>query len=100
MVAPELPRPPDGLRSGGRSLWRKVIENDGHPIRFRPDELRILHNACQTVDLCDRLDAEVRSSVITTGAARQAVLHRAVAELRAQRSAMTRMLKSLDVPDA
>ena len=51
----ELPKPPPGLRAGGRALWDSVIE-----FEFTAGELAVLREAVRTVDEADKLERELR----------------------------------------
>lgn len=44
-------RTPTGLGDGGRELWRSIVSK----FELRPDELRVLHDACLEAELVDRL---------------------------------------------
>jgi hypothetical protein len=56
-----ITRAPAGLGRSGRTLWRSVAGD----YDLRPDELRILADACATADLIDRMAAELAGAGLT-----------------------------------
>lgn len=60
MASTTTPRPPTGLESGGRQLWRDVTRD--HPGLNRV-QLVQLHEACRMKDRCDKLDQLLRGDV-------------------------------------
>jgi len=61
------PQPPDNLPAdgGGRRLWDSVIHavgDDGSTYVLRPDELRILEDACWLADTIDQLKRDVAAA--------------------------------------
>lgn len=90
------PRVPKGLRTGGRKLWRDVVE----AYELTAPELRLLGQVCVTIDAIDELDELVSTEgTMTVGSKGQPVLHPAVAEARLQRLALGRLLAQLCLPD-
>jgi hypothetical protein len=93
-LAEKAPKLPSGLSRSGRALWRAVVsdyELDEH-------ELSLLREACRTVDLCDRLEAELAGGPLMVETSQGPRVHPAAAELRQQRIAFARLLAALRVP--
>lgn len=90
------PRAPVGLGNAGRALWKATVGQ----YELTAHEQRLLGQACATLDTIAELDAQVDADgVMSTGSMGQQVLHPAVAELRQQRLAFSRMLSQLALPD-
>lgn len=88
------PDPPDGLREAGQALWRDVFG----PWELRPDEERLLHASCKTVDEIDRMEAALADTdPVATGSKGQPVAHPLIAEVRAHRLALRQLLGSVGV---
>lgn len=89
------PRPPSGLATAGRALWRAVageFELDRH------EEL-LLREACRTADRLDRLaDEAAKGSVTVTNHRGDEVAHPAMVEARQQAITLSRLLASLRLP--
>lgn len=87
--------PPAGLSTRGAAYWQRVVqvfELDGA-------ELELLHEACRTLDVLDDLAAAVAEQGVTVrGSTKQIRLHPALAEARAQRLALARLLAALELP--
>ena len=95
-VTGSKPRTPAGLGAGGRRLWSAVVG----PFDLRPDELRILDDACREVDLVDRLEEAVAAApLVVEGSRGQEAPHPLIPELRAHRLVLARLLKQLGLPD-
>jgi hypothetical protein len=74
-------RAPSGLGKGGRRLWR-AIANPG-TYELRPDEVRVLEDACREVDLIDRLEDALAGEPLTVaGSQGQIVVHPLIVEVR------------------
>lgn len=89
---------PAHLGSGARKLWREVTGT----YELRPDELRILEDACREMDLIDFLEAERTAdgfSVMVRGSQGQDVINPIFSELRQHRSALRQLLGQLKLPD-
>lgn len=90
------PSPPDGLKPGGRMLWRRVTDS----YHLRPDELLTLEYACRSRDRI----TEMRSSlagmdVMVLGSTGQLVVNPLIAELRQHESHQASLLAKLKLPD-
>lgn len=87
---------PAGLSPRAEAFWNKITED----FTLTLDTVEILHEACATISTIDRL-AEVLDSdgLMATGSKGQIKPHPALAEIRAQRGSLQRLLKALEVPD-
>lgn len=84
-----LPDPPVELGPRGLELWRSVL--DSHELR--PDEMRILEDACREVDLVELLEDALRGAPLTArGSQGQPVANPLVQEVRQHRSLVARLL--------
>lgn len=97
-----FPRQPIGLLRGGRNLWQSVRDRN---YVLRPDELRVLEDACREVDLIDALEARLRACVkagefTVKGSMGQQVINPLISEVRQHRSTLASMLARLRLPDA
>lgn len=87
---------PENLDSAGCGLWDSVTGKWD----LRPDELRVLAEACREADLIERLRVMVDEVPLTVeGSMGQVVMHPAVAELRQHRNVLASLLRSLKLPD-
>ena len=87
---------PPKLGAGGRRLWAGVAG----PFDLRPDELRVLEDACRELDLVDRLEAAVAAApLVVAGSRGQETPHPLIPEVRAHRLVLARLLKQLQLPD-
>lgn len=88
---------PDGFGPGGRRLWERITGD----YELRPDERRILEDACREVDLIDRMQDALRGGeLMVRGSQGQKVASPLVTELRQHRAVVARLLSSLKLPDA
>jgi len=89
---------PADLDSAGKALW------DGISTKWelRPDELRVLEDACREADVLSSLET-VRSSstfsVTVFGSQGQMVIHPVISELRQHRATLAALLRQLKLPD-
>jgi hypothetical protein len=87
---------PSGLLAGGRKLWREVAKDH----QLRPDQYRILFEACCEADLIDRLQADLKDTPTTTrGSMGQEVAHPILSELRQHRGTLNTLIKGLALED-
>lgn len=87
---------PAGLSNRANKRWNDVVTRWD----LRPDELRVLEDACREMDLVDALEELVGSEGLTaTGSMGQVVIHPAVQEVRQHRSILASLLRSLKLPD-
>ncbi|MBF6459814.1 hypothetical protein IU433_12280 [Nocardia puris] len=90
------PSAPSGLRPGGRKLWADVIGT----YELRPDEVRVLKDACREADLVDALEAQLQgSALLVTGSQGQQVINPLVSEIRQHRGVLSSLLRQLRLPD-
>lgn len=93
-MSEKTPRPPAGLRTSGRALWRAVMvdyELDEH-------ESTLLREACRTVDSIDLLQAVLDNEGVMSESSQGVRTHPALTELRQQRVTFARLLTALRVP--
>jgi hypothetical protein len=90
------PRPPAKLGAAGRRLWREIVGR----YELRPDEARLLADACREADIIDRLEEELAGApLIVKGSMGQLVASPLVSEVRQHRTVLAGLLKSLKLPD-
>lgn len=90
------PTPPPELEDGGRTLWDSIAPH----YELRPDEWRVLRDACFEADIIDRLQREFMAGETTTrGSMGQEVAAPTLSELRQHRATLTTMLSKLKIPD-
>jgi hypothetical protein len=85
-------RAPIGLAKGGLKLWREVAKGQ----KLRPEQCRILFEACCEVDLIDRLQSDLKDTPTTTkGSMGQEVAHPILSELRQHRGTLNTLIRAL-----
>lgn len=96
------PAVPSRLGPEAKALWRDVVNE----YELRPDELRVLEDACREVDLIEALRKELgvgTGSLLVKGSTGQPVASPLLREIRQHRTALARLLASLrlaaDEPD-
>lgn len=90
-------REPSGLGDAGKELWSAIVP----AYSLRPDELRTLADACAEADIIGDLEAARKvSDLTTTGSMGQEVISPFISELRAHRTVLSGLLKSLKLPDS
>ena len=90
------PRVPDGLNAAGRRLWREIT---GVYV-LEPREATVLEAACRQVDDVARLEGLIESGgLVVEGSKGQPRLAPWVAEVRAGRLAVSRLLDALHLPE-
>ena len=100
MPKPVSPLAPKGLKAAGKRLWADIAGSGTY--RLRPDELRILEDACREADLVDRLEAELAkpdTPLTVKGSQGQPVANPLVSEIRQHRQTSKALLGSLKLPD-
>jgi hypothetical protein len=89
-------RTPPTLGSVGGALWRELMAK----YQFRPDEARVLFDACAEADLIDTLQAAQNDQPLTVrGSMGQQVINPLVSELRQHRATLASLLRHLKLPD-
>lgn len=87
---------PPHLDRAGKKLWREIAKD----YDLRPDEYRILEDACREADLVEVLaDAQREQPVMITGSMGQLVLNPLISEVRQHRSTLSTLLGKLKLPD-
>lgn len=91
---------PANLGAKARKIWRGITE----VYDLRPDELRILEEACREVDLIDMMekalsDALKAGEFTVRGSMGQPVANPLMAEIRQHRGTLQRLLGALKLPD-
>lgn len=87
---------PARLGAKARKLWKGLTDT----FELRPDELRILEDACREVDLIERLETSmVKADLVVTGSMGQPVANPMLQELRLHRSVLRTLLRALDLPE-
>jgi hypothetical protein len=93
---PKTPPVPRGLSPAGLALWRSIVP----AYELRPDELRVLHDACREADVVARLaEALEDAELLVTGSQGQKVINPLVQEVRQHRTVLAALLRQLKLPD-
>lgn len=93
-MSDKTPKPPPGLRTSGRALWRAVLNDydlDEH-------ETVLLREACRTADSLDALQAVLDAEGVMSESTQGVRTHPALTELRQQRVTFARLLTALRIP--
>lgn len=86
------------MKAKGARLWDDIAGNGAYILR--PDELRILEDACREADLVERLEVALRDApLVVKGSMGQEVSSPLVSELRQHRVTLNTLLKSLRLPE-
>lgn len=92
------PTKPAGLDKAGAKLWREIITSGTYELR--PDEIRILEDACREADLIDAMAAAMKyADFMVTGSQGQDVINPLIPELRQHRSTFAALMGKLKLPD-
>ena len=87
---------PRGLAKSGRKMWRDIAT----VYELRPDEARILEDACKQADLVDELEAaRLGAPYMVKGSQGQDVINPLISEVRQHRGTLQSLLGSLNLPD-
>lgn len=88
---------PEGLGSAGSALWDSIIP----AYELRPDELRMLADACREADIVQRLEDDLTDSpLLVKGSQGQDVISPLVQEVRQHRTVLAGLLRALKLPDS
>lgn len=91
------PRMPSKLGPAGRALWKSIIP----AYELRPDELRLLADACREADIIQRLEDELANApLMVKGSQGQLVASPLVSEVRQHRAVLASLLRALKLPDS
>lgn len=88
------PKPPTGLGTSGRALWRAVM----HDYALDVHETTILREACRTADSLDALQALLDAEGHMSETSQGPRVHPALVEARQQRITFARLLTALRIP--
>lgn len=87
---------PRTLEAAGKKLWQEIAGE----YELRPDEYRILEDACREADLVDVMAKAQRAEpLLIEGSQGQMVLNPLVSELRQHRATVSTLLAKLKLPD-
>jgi len=96
-AAAHVPAPaPEALGPAGLKVWNSVTTD----YQLRPDELRILEDACREATLIDRINQELQESpLIAKGSMGQPVASPLVQEIRQHRAVFAQLMARLKLAD-
>ena len=87
---------PEGLAEAGKKLYSDIASK----WTLRPDELRVLADACSEADLVDDLATAMAGQPrLVKGSQGQMVINPLISEQRQHRMALASLLKQLRLPD-
>ena len=87
---------PKNLSATGAALWSSIAGS----YELRPDESRILGEACREADLIEVMQSELAGAdLIVKGSMGQQVMNPFVSEIRQHRTVLAALLRSLKLPD-
>jgi P27 family predicted phage terminase small subunit len=91
-------RPPRGLGAAGKQLWKAIQAELPDGIELDGREAELLARACSAADHILELERAVAADGVTVAGSRgQVTVHPALVEIRGQKLAMLRLLKSIDL---
>lgn len=88
------PKPPRGLGTSGRALWRAVMTD----YELTEHEATILREACRTADALDGLQSLIDADGLMSATSQGPRVHPALVEARQQRIAFARLVTALRIP--
>lgn len=87
---------PKNMQAAGAKIWRSVAAK----YTLRPDELRVLEDACREADLIDLIQAGlVGEPLYMQGSMGQRVANPLFAEVRQHRATFASLMRQLALPD-
>lgn len=89
---------PPKLGRKAAAMWREITS----AYELRPDECRVLEDACRECDLIDILEAAINDPaepLTVKGSMGQPVVNPLIAEIRQHRATMAGLLRGLKLPD-
>jgi hypothetical protein len=98
-MSSKRPRKPPNLCTAGGKLWDQITDPEtGWDLR--PDELRLLEDACRTADTIDVLEKALKTAQLTVkGSMGQIVAHPLLTEVRQHRGVLASLLGKLKLTD-
>ena len=94
------PKPPEGLQSAGKDLWKSILADVGPGWRLDARDLHFLSRACRIEDEMRELERIVDEEGLTTNGSRgQTAIHPALAEARQLRQVQQRLLGAVELCD-
>ena len=95
MATKRGPAAPQGLGQAGRRFWRSIVA----AYELSPGEAELLRQACRTVDLLDRLDAQLVAEDLTVAGSRgQERAHPLLTVAVEQRRTLEGLLNGMALP--
>jgi phage terminase small subunit len=92
------PRPPAGLGAAAKRWWTSIV--DLYDVESDPATLRLLADAAMTIDLLERLHAEIgRGGILVESRLGEQKLNPLIVEQRQQRGELRRILAQLGLED-
>lgn len=88
------PKTPQGLKTAGKRLWRRVLDD----FELDEHEESVLLQACRIVDLLDRLQSVIDAEPVIVTSPQGAKTHPAVVEFRQQAVTLAKCMASLRIP--
>jgi hypothetical protein len=98
MAAPKKPAAPQTLAAAGKKLWQDIVKD----YDLRPDELRILEDACAATDMITEMRkawVSLGRPYMASGSMGQPVEHPLVGSIDKQRKTRKAFLVQLKLPD-
>lgn len=89
---------PKGLGEHARRTWRSITKR----YELRADELRMLEDACRTIDIIDRMQARLddpNTALVVKGSTGQSVANPLVQEIRQQRAVLKGLFAALKLSE-
>jgi hypothetical protein len=86
---------PEDLGPRGRAFWRATLDR----WELTGPETELLTEVCRTLDEIDGLREVLPAGLMSTGSTGQPVVHPALAQIRASRALVGRLLAQLQLPD-
>ena len=89
---------PAGLDRAGKKLWTEIARGQ---YELRPDEVRVLVEACREADLIERIESALSTADLLVPGPRpaQMVAHPLLNEIRQHRTTFATLMKQLLLPN-
>jgi phage terminase small subunit len=96
----DTPKPPEGLQTAGKALWRAILADIGPGWRLDARELHLLERSCRIEDELRELERVIDAEGLTTAGSRgQTTIHPALSEARQLRLVQQRLLGGIELCD-